>query len=75
MRKLVLRVDSGYREPRLVRSTLFMVYDPQSPPVSRSHWRRLSAVLAVRRLPHRVRKLIPGPIKDAVNRLTSRVAA
>lgn len=74
LRKLVLRVGSGYREPRLVRSTLFMVYDPDGPPVSRGQWRRLSAVLAVRRLPHRVRKLIPGPIKDAVNRLTSRVA-
>jgi predicted O-methyltransferase YrrM len=75
LRERVLSRGTPFRAPELVRSTLFVRYDPDAlwTPDERARWRRVSAVLAARRASHRVVPKLPPVAKRLANGLTRRL--
>ena len=77
LRERVVRRDAPYRHPRLVRSTLFVRYDPRSSPAAgeRREWVSARIVLCSRAAAHRIVPRLPRWAKEAGNRLTARLTS
>jgi predicted O-methyltransferase YrrM len=77
LRESVLQARGPFRNPELVRSTLFVEHRPSAAWTREDARRRrkLVLVLAVRRAVHRVVPLLPGWVKRAGNRASQRVVA
>jgi hypothetical protein len=73
LRETALRRKAPFREPLLVRSTLFLVHRPGAPWTRGDdlRWIRLAVVLLARRAVHRVVPYLPGWAKRAGNRVSS----
>jgi predicted O-methyltransferase YrrM len=73
----VLRRRSAFRKPLLVRSTLFLTYEPRAAWTTHDdrEWLKLRAVLGMRRAAHRVVPHLPGFVKRAGNRVSQRAVS
>jgi hypothetical protein len=77
LRESVLQAGGPFRNPELVRSTLFVEHHPSAPWTREDARRRrkLVLVLAGRRAVHRMVPLLPGWVKRTGNRVSQRVVA
>jgi predicted O-methyltransferase YrrM len=74
LRETVLRRGAAFRQPQLVRSTLFVEHRPGTPwtPADHRQWIRLSVVLALRRSAHWLVPYLPAWVKRTGNRISER---
>jgi len=76
LRERVVRRGTPYRNPRLVRSTLFVEYDPSSPfdGPQKLRWSILAATLAARRAANGFVPYLPERLKSWANSATALLA-
>jgi hypothetical protein len=74
LRETVLRRHTAFRDPELVRSTLFVRYQPNDAwtRADDRRWIQLTVVLMSRRLIHRAVPYLPRWVKRAGNRISQR---
>jgi predicted O-methyltransferase YrrM len=77
MRERVTTRGTPFRRPVLVRSTLYVDFDPTAAWTKEeaARWRALRGSLLVRRISHRLVPLLPAPMKRLGNEITRRMTS